>query len=149
MAADGYVSVSWQSDTENADLDRECGELATAPEHEHSELTGIYVARRLDVSPAGGAATQLMAKDALDAHARATNSAYPTPGGLDFQPGDEIMTTTNKSRSYSVVIVTFCIAYEALHYFTNCLMILQHMRLNYLAFFYLRTQKSDSFLNHL
>ena len=45
MAAGEYVSVSSQSDTENADLAREREELATQPEHELDELTGIYVKR--------------------------------------------------------------------------------------------------------
>ena len=70
MAAGEYVSVSSQSDTENADLARERQELATAPEQEHEELRAIYVARGLDAELAGRVATQLMAKDALAAHAR-------------------------------------------------------------------------------
>lgn len=70
MAAGEYVSVSSQSDTENADLDRERGELAMDREHEHSELASIYVARGLDAKLAGEVAAQLMAKDALGAHAR-------------------------------------------------------------------------------
>lgn len=70
MAAGEYVSVSSQSDTENADLNRERGELATNPQHEHAELASIYVSRGLDSHLAGEVATQLMAKDALAAHAR-------------------------------------------------------------------------------
>ncbi len=70
MAAGEYVSVSSQSDTENADLDRERGELATDREHEHAELAAIYAARGLDQKLAGEVATQLMAKDALGAHSR-------------------------------------------------------------------------------
>ncbi len=70
MAAGEYVSVSSQSDTENADLDRERKELASDPAHEHAELAAIYVARGLDAKLAGEVATQLMAKDALGAHAR-------------------------------------------------------------------------------
>jgi len=70
MAAGEYVSVSSQSDTENADLDRERGELATDAEHEHAELAAIYISRGLDASLASEVATQLMAKDALGAHAR-------------------------------------------------------------------------------
>ena len=70
MAAGEYVSVSSQSDTENADLDRERGELATDWDHEYAELVAIYVARGLDEKLAGEVATQLMAKDALGAHAR-------------------------------------------------------------------------------
>lgn len=70
MAAGEYVSVSSQSDTEGADLNRERGELATDAEHEHAELASIYVARGLDIKLASEVATQLMAKDALGAHAR-------------------------------------------------------------------------------
>ena len=70
MAAGEYVSVSSQSDTENADLDRERGELAADIEHEHAELAGIYVERGLDAELANQVATQLMAKDMLGAHAR-------------------------------------------------------------------------------
>ena len=70
MAAGEYVSVSSQSDTENADLDRERGELSADAKHEHAELAAIYVARGLDEELANQVATQLMAKDALGAHAR-------------------------------------------------------------------------------
>ena len=70
MAAGEYVSVSSQSDTERADLDRERNELATDPEHEHAEMAAIYVARGLDAALASEVATQLMAHDALGAHAR-------------------------------------------------------------------------------
>ncbi len=70
MAAGEYVSVSSQGDTENADLARERGELATNPEGERAELTGIYVARGLTPELAAKVTEQLMAKDALGAHAR-------------------------------------------------------------------------------
>lgn len=70
MAAGEYVSVSSQSDTERADLEKERVELATDPEHEHAELAAIYVGRGLDVELADRVATQLTAKDALGAHAR-------------------------------------------------------------------------------
>lgn len=70
MAAGEYVSVSSQSDTERADLDRERKELADDPEHEHAELAAIYVGRGLDAGLAANVATQLMAHDALGAHAR-------------------------------------------------------------------------------
>ncbi len=70
MAAGEYVSVSSQSDTENADLARERNELASMPEHELAELTGIYVSRGLTPELAGQVAEQLTAHDALGAHAR-------------------------------------------------------------------------------
>ena len=69
MAAGEYVSVSSQSDTEAADLARERKELATSPDLERAELAGIYVARGLTEDLAGQVADQLMAKDALAAHA--------------------------------------------------------------------------------
>ena len=70
MAAGEYVSVSSQADTERADLDRERKELAADPEHEHAELTAIYVGRGLDAGLASNVATQLTAHDALGAHGR-------------------------------------------------------------------------------
>lgn len=70
MAAGEYVSVSSQADTETADLARERAELADFPVQEHAELTGIYVRRGLDEALAKQVATQLMAHDALGAHAR-------------------------------------------------------------------------------
>ena len=70
MAAGEYVSVSSQSDTENADLERERLELASAGDHEHAELAAIYVSRGLETGLANEVATQLMARDALGAHAR-------------------------------------------------------------------------------
>jgi len=70
MAAGEYVSVSSQADTEAADLERERGELATDTEREHEELAGIYEGRGLDPALAQQVATQLMASDAIGAHAR-------------------------------------------------------------------------------
>jgi VIT1/CCC1 family predicted Fe2+/Mn2+ transporter len=70
MAAGEYVSVSSQSDTERADLERERIELATDFEHELAELASIYVERGLDQGLADQVAKQLMEKDALGAHAR-------------------------------------------------------------------------------
>ncbi len=70
MAAGEYVSVSSQADTEAADLTRERSELATMPEFELNELVTIYVQRGLEPALAREVAEQLMAKDALAAHAR-------------------------------------------------------------------------------
>ena len=70
MAAGEYVSVSSQADTEQADLAREREELATVPAAEEDELTNIYVGRGLEPVLARTVAQQLMAKDALKAHAR-------------------------------------------------------------------------------
>ncbi|MCC6826805.1 MAG: VIT family protein [Novosphingobium sp.] len=69
MAAGEYVSVSSQSDTEQADLARERGELASNVDAEISELAGIYTKRGVDPATADSVARQLMAKDALGAHA--------------------------------------------------------------------------------
>ena len=70
MAAGEYVSVSSQADTERADLDLERYELATQPKAEEEELISIYVQRGLEPHLARLVARQLMAKDALTAHAR-------------------------------------------------------------------------------
>jgi vacuolar iron transporter family protein len=70
MAAGEYVSVSSQSDTERADLEREKRELLEDPKFEKEELAKIYVARGVELGLARKVAQQLMAKDALGAHAR-------------------------------------------------------------------------------
>ena len=70
MAAGEYVSVSSQSDTEQADLARERRELSENPLGENAELASIYVKRGLDPDLARQVATQLMASDPLAAHAR-------------------------------------------------------------------------------
>jgi len=69
MAAGEYVSVHSQADTEKADLDRERKELKADDQGEHKELAAIYVRRGLDPSLAKQVAQQLMAHDALGAHA--------------------------------------------------------------------------------
>ena len=70
MAAGEYVSVSSQSDTEKADLARERKELSENVKFEQEELAEIYVKRGLEPSLARQVAQELMAKDALTAHAR-------------------------------------------------------------------------------
>ena len=70
MAAGEYVSVSSQADTEQADLRRERHELATDPQAEEDELTGIYVKRGVEPELARTVARQLAAQGALAAHAR-------------------------------------------------------------------------------
>jgi VIT1/CCC1 family predicted Fe2+/Mn2+ transporter len=69
MAAGEYVSVHSQADTEKADVERERRELVADDQGEHRELAAIYVARGLDPSLAKQVAQQLMAHDALGAHA--------------------------------------------------------------------------------
>ncbi len=70
MAAGEYVSVSTQADTERADLELELQALMHQPDDELKELTKIYVERGLEQALATQVATQLMAHDALGAHAR-------------------------------------------------------------------------------
>ncbi len=70
MAAGEYVSVSSQSDTEQADMARERVELAALPEAELDELTEIYVGRGLEPALAREVAQALSAKDAFGAHVR-------------------------------------------------------------------------------
>jgi VIT1/CCC1 family predicted Fe2+/Mn2+ transporter len=70
MAAGEYVSVSSQADTERADLTREAEELRCQPRLELEELTRIYESRGIDRETAVSVASQMMAKDALAAHAR-------------------------------------------------------------------------------
>ena len=70
MAAGEYVSVHSQADSEHAELEKERLELETDVDGEHKELAAIYVGRGLDKALAAEVATQLMAHDALDAHAR-------------------------------------------------------------------------------
>lgn len=88
MAAGEYVSVSSQADTEEADLERERQELANNSRYEHKELADIYVQRGLEPQLAVQVAEQLMAYDALGAHARDelglsdTNKARPLQAAL-------------------------------------------------------------------
>ena len=88
MAAGEYVSVHSQADTEQADLALERQELKTDDKGEHQELAAIYVSRGLDPALAKQVADQLMAHDALEAHARdelgisTTLSARPVQAAL-------------------------------------------------------------------
>ena len=70
MAAGEYVSVSSQSDSERADLQRESRELRDNPQGELRELAGLYIQRGLDKALALRVAERLMAPDALGAHSR-------------------------------------------------------------------------------
>ncbi len=88
MAAGEYVSVSSQADTERSDLERERRELRAQPAAERQELAGIYVARGVDPALADEVAAQLMASNALEAHARdelgisSTTQARPVQAAL-------------------------------------------------------------------
>ena len=70
MGAGEYISVASQADTERADLEMERRALQEEYELEHAELTSIYIQRGLDPELADRVSTQLMAYDALGAHAR-------------------------------------------------------------------------------
>ena len=90
MAAGEYVSVHSQADTERAELELERHELKTDNRGEHKELAEIYVERGLDAALAKQVAQQLMAHDALEAHAR-----------------DELgITTTNKPRPIQAALAS-------------------------------------------
>ena len=88
MAAGEFVSVHSQKDTENADLAREAAELRADPESEQHELAAIYVSRGLDAALADQVASQLMAHDAIGAHARdelgqsTATAAQPTQAAM-------------------------------------------------------------------
>ena len=88
MAAGEYVSVSSQTDAEQADIARETKELKETPEAELDELTNIYVERGLDEDLARQVAVQLTEKDALGAHSRdelgisETVTAHPVQAAL-------------------------------------------------------------------
>ena len=90
MAAGEYVSVSSQADTEQADLARERGELATSPEAERAELAGLYVTRGLSHELAVQVADQLMAHDALGAHARDELGIHETDAGAPDSGGARV-----------------------------------------------------------
>lgn len=96
MAAGEYVSVSSQSDTERADLSRERAELAADTEAEHAELAGIYMKRGLDPDLARQVATQLMANDALEAHAR------DELGISDFTTARPVQAAMTSAASFAV-----------------------------------------------
>jgi VIT1/CCC1 family predicted Fe2+/Mn2+ transporter len=114
MAAGEYVSVHSQADTEKADLKLERAELATDNEGEQKELMAIYVARGLDPSLAKQVARQLMAHDALGAHARdelgisKTFSARPIQAALasacSFAAGAVVPLLVTTVASSSAVI---------------------------------------------
>jgi len=85
MAAGEYVSVSSQSDTEMADLAREKRELSEDPEFEKEELAQIYIQRGVEHNLARQVAVELMAKDALGAHARDELGSQKSPRRDQFK----------------------------------------------------------------
>ena len=96
MAAGEYVSVSSQSDTEQADLARERSELGNQSELEREELATIYVRRGLDIELARQVADQLMAKDALAAH------AHDELGISDFSTARPIQAALTSAATFAV-----------------------------------------------
>jgi VIT1/CCC1 family predicted Fe2+/Mn2+ transporter len=90
MASGEYVSVSSQTDTENADLARESSELASNVELEQAELAQIYIGRGLDPDLAAKVAEQLMAYDAIGSHAR---DELGITEGLTARPVQAAMTS--------------------------------------------------------
>ena len=113
MAAGEYVSVSSQSDSENADLARERRELAVAPDAEHRELAGIYVERGLSPALAEQVAREMMAHDALGAHAR------DELGIFDFSRARPIQAALTSATSFALgalppLVVTLLASDESL-----------------------------------
>ena len=96
MAAGEYVSVSSQADTERSDIARERKELETDVEAEQRELAAIYVGRGLDPVLASQVSDQLMAHDALGAHAR------DELGISDFAQARPVQAAIASALSFSV-----------------------------------------------
>ena len=117
MAAGEYVSVSSQSDTEQADIARERQELATEGARETAELAGIYVQRGLDSDLAQQVARQLMAKDALGAHtrdelgisevasARPLQAAWASAGAFTVGAGLPLLSAWVSPEKYLTLVV--------------------------------------------
>jgi VIT1/CCC1 family predicted Fe2+/Mn2+ transporter len=120
MAAGEYVSVSSQADTERADLDRELKELRADPAAEQQELADIYVKRGLSPELADQVAGQLMAGDALAAHARdelgitEVSTARPIQAALTsaatFATGAAFPVVVAVAAPQSVVVETVAVA---------------------------------------
>ncbi|MEN9661435.1 MAG: hypothetical protein RL324_384 [Verrucomicrobiota bacterium] len=106
MAAGEYVSVSSQSDTEQADLDRERHELATDSANEHAELAAIYVTRGIDPALARQVAEQLMAHDALGAHARDELGISETVAARPMQAALASAATFSAGAALPLLLVT-------------------------------------------
>jgi VIT1/CCC1 family predicted Fe2+/Mn2+ transporter len=119
MAAGEYVSVHSQADTEKADLKRERAELKADDKGEHRELTAIYVGRGLDPSLAKQVADQLMAHDAVGAHARdelgisetlrarPIQAAFASAASFAFGAAMPLLVTALAPRGTSLIISVF------------------------------------------
>lgn len=107
MAAGEYVSVSSQADTEEADLERERQELENNAHYERKELTEIYVQRGLDPALAAQVADQLMAHDALGAHARDELGLSETHKARPLQAAVASAVTFSAGAAMPVMLTTF------------------------------------------
>jgi VIT1/CCC1 family predicted Fe2+/Mn2+ transporter len=105
MAAGEYVSVSSQADTERADLAREGRELANDPEAEEGELAEIYVGRGLQPALAHTVARQLMAHDALGAHARDELGLFDTRAARPLQAAAASAATFAAGAALPILVV--------------------------------------------
>lgn len=110
MAAGEYVSVSSQSDTERADLARERQELAELPEAELEELVRIYEARGVARETAQEVARQMMAKDALAAHARDELGISEVTAARPIQAAFASALTFTAGAAAPLVVVPFVAA---------------------------------------
>ena len=107
MAAGEYVSVSSQSDTEKADLAREISELAGDHEAEVRELAGIYAARGVAPDVATEVAKQMMAHDALGAHARDELGISETTAARPIQAAITSAATFSAGATLPLIVAAF------------------------------------------
>lgn len=107
MAAGEYVSVSSQSDTEKADLAREISELAEDHEAEVRELAGIYAARGVAPDVATEVAKQMMAHDALGAHARDELGISETTAARPIQAAITSAATFSAGAALPLIVAAF------------------------------------------
>ena len=107
MAAGEYVSVSSQADTEKADLSREMRELAEQPESEREELVRIYEARGVARDTALAVADQMMANDALAAHARDELGMSETTAARPLQAAITSALTFTAGAAAPLLVVPF------------------------------------------
>jgi VIT1/CCC1 family predicted Fe2+/Mn2+ transporter len=108
MAAGEYVSVQSQADSENADLEREKTELKADKEGELRELTQIYVDRGLEPALARQVAEQMMAHDALGAHARDELGLSDATAARPFQAATASAASFAVGAALPLVAVVLC-----------------------------------------
>jgi VIT1/CCC1 family predicted Fe2+/Mn2+ transporter len=110
MAAGEYVSVHSQADTEKAELSLERAEIKTDDVGEHAELAAIYEARGLDAALAKQVAEQLMAYDALGAHARDELGITDTLGARPIQAALTSAASFAVGAAMPLIVVTLASA---------------------------------------